>query len=130
MGGAFSDDTVAGKAKLAALPQDPSKVGAFRTPTLGNVAQTAPYLHTGRLKTLEEVIDFFNSGGGTITPPAPIAGGPPPPTKDSLLVPLGLCDDEKSALVEFLKALTGQPLPANLTQDTSVPPPAPASGSP
>jgi cytochrome c peroxidase len=129
-GGAFSDDPIAGKAKLDGLMQEPSQVGAFRTPTLRNVAQTAPYMRTGRLKTLEEVIDFYNAGGGTITPPDPVPGGPPPPTKDPLLAPLGLCDDEKAALVEFLKALTGEPVPANLTEDTSVPPPLPDAATP
>lgn len=121
--GAFSDDPTAGKAKLAELTQDPSQVGAFRTPTLRNVAQTAPSMHTGRLKTLEEVIDFYNGGGGTIIPPAPVAGGPPPPTKDSLLVPLGLCDDEKSESPKLCPRFLGKrrpDLPRNIRPEICV----------
>ncbi|MGL5889219.1 MAG: cytochrome-c peroxidase, partial [Bacteroidia bacterium] len=38
---------------------------AFKTPMLGNIAETAPYMHNGIYKTLEEVIDFYNKGGGT-----------------------------------------------------------------
>ncbi|WP_051718699.1 cytochrome-c peroxidase [Hymenobacter sp. IS2118] len=37
---------------------------AFKTPTLRNVALTAPYMHNGQYRTLEEVIDFYNQGGG------------------------------------------------------------------
>jgi cytochrome c peroxidase len=131
--GAFSDDQNGGKAKLAGLTQDPSQVGAFRTPTLRNVAQTAPYMHTGRMATLAEVIEFYDAGGGNIVPPSPPDGGTPdggapPPTKDPLLSPLGLTADEKAALVEFLKTLTGQAIPAHLTADTSLPPRPPVDG--
>jgi cytochrome c peroxidase len=127
-GGMFSDDPDAGKAKLSGLMQDASQVGAFRTPTLRNIAQTAPYMHTGRLATLEEVIDFYDAGGGTITPPpAPDGGaadaGVPPAIKDPLVSPIGLTADEKAALLAFLQTLTGSPIPAPLTADTSVPPP-------
>jgi cytochrome c peroxidase len=121
-GGAFSDDPTAGMAKLSGLMQDPAQVGAFRTPTLRNVAETAPYMHTGVLGTLADVIEFYDKGGGTITPPAPADGGAPPPSKSPLIVPLGLTPDEKAALLEFLKTLTGQPVPAQLTMDTSLPP--------
>ena len=37
--------------------------GAFKTPTLREIAQTAPYMHDGSLKTLEEVVDFYDKGG-------------------------------------------------------------------
>jgi cytochrome c peroxidase len=127
-GGAFSDDPNAGKAKLSAVAQDASQVGAFRTPTLRNVVQTAPYMHTGRLSSLGDVVEFYNAGGGTITPPPPVDGGPPAPTKDPLLKPLGLTADEKAALVDFLTTLTGEAIPASLTDDTSAPPPAPPDG--
>jgi len=61
--------------------QDPSQVGAFRTPTLRNVAQTGSYMHTGRLSSLADVVDFYNAGGGTITHPPHVDGGPPPPRR-------------------------------------------------
>ncbi len=76
-----------------------SKVGAdkgkFVTPTLREVSRTAPYMHNGTLKTLEEVIEFYNQGGGET------------PNKTSLLRPLRLTAREKAALVEFLKSLSG-----------------------
>ncbi|MEJ7659359.1 MAG: hypothetical protein WKG07_06905 [Hymenobacter sp.] len=41
---------------------------AFKTPTLRNVALTAPYMHNGQYQTLEEVLDFYNQGGGLAGP--------------------------------------------------------------
>ncbi len=72
--------------------------GAFKTPTLRSVALTAPYMHDGAFKTLEEVVDFLNQGGG------------PNPNLSLLVKPLGLTDQEKADLVAFLNALTGEPL--------------------
>jgi cytochrome c peroxidase len=69
---------------------------AFKTPTLRNVAETAPYMHDGSLATLREVIDFYNIGGGYQQP------------KSVLLRPLNLSEKEKSDLVAFLEALTGE----------------------
>lgn len=70
----------------------------FRTPTLRNVALTAPYMHNGRLETLAEVIDFFD------------AGGKDNPGLSPLLRPLGLTEAEKRDLLAFLESLTS-PLP-------------------
>jgi cytochrome c peroxidase len=75
---------------------DPGDRGRFKTPTLRNVALTAPYMHDGSLATLEEVVDFYNKGG--------IAN----PTLDPGIRRLGLTRDEKVALVEFLRMLTDQ----------------------
>ena len=69
--------------------------GKFRTPTLREVGQTGPYMHNGALKTLGEVVEFYNLGGGEDT------------TKDPLLRPLGLTQREKDDLVQFLLSLTG-----------------------
>lgn len=68
---------------------------AFKTPTLRNIALTAPYMHHGSLKTMEEVVDYYNRGGG--------AG----PNKSSMIVKLFLTNQEKRDLVAFLKTLTG-----------------------
>jgi len=70
--------------------------GAFKTPTLRSVALTAPYMHDGVFKTLEEVIEFYNKGGEAA------------PGKDALMTALKLNDQEKKDLVEFLKSLTGE----------------------
>jgi cytochrome c peroxidase len=69
-------------------------MGKFRTPTLRNIAVTAPYMHDGRFQTLEEVIDHYN------------AGGHPSFGKDPLLIPLGMSEQNKKDLLAFLRALT------------------------
>lgn len=72
--------------------------GAFKTPTLRSIAETAPYMHDGAFKTLEEVVDFLDQGGGSN------------PNLSALIKPLGLTNEEKAELVAFLKALTGEPI--------------------
>ena len=69
--------------------------GAFKTPTLRQIAQTAPYMHDGSLSTLEEVVEFYDRGGK------------PNPHLDARIQPRRLSAQEKEALVEFLKCLTG-----------------------
>jgi cytochrome c peroxidase len=103
IGGVYSDDRQFGAAKLALIVRDDTQNGAWRTPTLRNVALTPPYLRTGRLNTLEDVIDFYNAG-------------------TSKLPALNLTAEEKAALVAFLRTLTGQPIPEALATDTSTPP--------
>jgi cytochrome c peroxidase len=60
--GRFSDDPSAAKDKLAYLPSPQSQLGAFKTPSLRNVALTAPYMHDGRFKTLRDVLAFYAEG--------------------------------------------------------------------
>lgn len=73
--------------------------GAFKTPTVRNSAATAPYMHNGAFKTLEDVIEFYNRGGG--------AGlGLEAPHQTLPNKPLGLSANEKACLVAFLRALT------------------------
>jgi len=72
--------------------------GAFKTPTLRSILDTAPYMHDGVFLTLEEVIDFLDKGGG------------PNPHLSPLIRPLGLTQEEKSDLIAFLEALSGAPL--------------------
>ena len=72
--------------------------GAFKTPTLRSITETAPYMHDGVFKTLEDVIEFKDKGGGPNSHLSP------------LMKPLGLTPDEKADLLVFLKALTGAPL--------------------
>ncbi len=71
--------------------------GAFKTPTLRNVAQTAPYMHDGSLKTLKDVIDFYVGGGNSN------------PWRDKEIKSLEhLTRQERDDLVAFLEALTGE----------------------
>jgi len=74
---------------------DPKDCWAYKTPILRNVAATAPYMHDSSLRTLEEVVDFYDRGGIDN------------PDKSPLLQPLGLTADEKQALVAFMRTLTG-----------------------
>ena len=74
----------------------PDTKRSFLTLTLRELTWTAPYMHNGTMATLEEVVDFYDAGGGD------------DPLKDEALTPLGLSAEEKSDLVEFLKALSGE----------------------
>ncbi len=70
---------------------------AFRTPTLREIAQTAPYMHNGVFATLDEVIAFFDAGGGK---------------GNTVLKPLHLSTTEKKQLRIFMEeGLAGAPLP-------------------
>ena len=66
-------------------------MGAFKTPTLREIARTAPYMHDGRFATLEEVINFYDKGGT------------PNPWLDEEIFPLKLTDQEKADLATFLR---------------------------
>jgi cytochrome c peroxidase len=78
-----------------AVTKDPRDRGRFKTPTLRNVALTWPYMHDGSLRTLAEVVAFYNRGGI------------PNPGLDIFIMPLELSDADQRDLVAFLEALTG-----------------------
>ena len=79
-----------------AVTKDPRDWGAFKTPTLREIEHTAPYMHDGSLKTLDEVVEFYNKGG--------IANK----NLDANMRLLHLNDQDKKDLVAFLKALSGE----------------------
>jgi cytochrome c peroxidase len=87
--GLFLDE---GRAAITARPEDR---GAFKTPTLREVARTAPYMHDGSLATLEDVVDYYDRGGRAN------------PNLDPDIHRLDLPDDDKRALVAFLRTLSG-----------------------
>lgn len=99
----WSDDR--GTGRLDGLTEDEALRGAWRTKGLRQIAETAPYMHTGQFKDLHEVVRFYNEGGHT----EGIVG-----TKSELMVPLGLSDAEIDDIVAFLGTLTGEPVPAAL----------------
>ena len=68
----------------------------FKTPTLRDVEHSAPYMHDGSVKTLREVVEFYNRGGH-----------PDDPGLDKKMKPLKLSEEEVEFLVDFLKALSG-----------------------
>ncbi len=106
--GEFSDDMMAGAQKLAGIAQTEDMRGQFRSKSLRHVAETGPYFHDGSAATLEDVIRHYNQGGATEGYPG---------VKDELIVPLNLSEGESADLVEFLKSLTGKPVPEELTID-------------
>ncbi len=87
----ITDDV--GRAKISISSKDTRK---FKTPTLREAANTAPYFHSGQFETLEAVIAYYNAGGGQDT------------YKDPLKQPLNLNQQEQKDLVEFLKSLSGR----------------------
>jgi cytochrome c peroxidase len=72
--------------------------GAFKVPSLRNVALTAPYFHNGGQATLAQVVEFYDRGGDFLLKNAASA--------DPVVRPLGLTADERADLVAFLEALT------------------------
>ncbi|MCV9926464.1 cytochrome-c peroxidase [Flavobacterium sp. LS1R49] len=74
---------------------------SFKTPTIRNIALTAPYMHNGVYKTLEEVVDFYNDGGG-------IGLGFDLPNQTLPEDKLNLSDKEKKQLIVFMKTLTDE----------------------
>lgn len=84
-----------GRIEVTRRPEDQ---GAFKTPTLRNVAETAPYMHDGSLKTLEEVVDHYDKGGNAN------------PNLDPDIKRLELTAQEKQDLVAFMKSLTSHAL--------------------
>ncbi|MEO6189124.1 MAG: cytochrome-c peroxidase, partial [Saprospiraceae bacterium] len=100
-----SEQTDIGRQKVTG---DPSQKAKFKVPTLRNVALTAPYMHDGRFKTLEEVVDHYNTGlKNSVT------------VQDLLqynLQPGGLKlnAQDKSDLISFLKTLTDSKFVNNL----------------
>jgi len=76
------------------VSNDSSDIGKFKVPSLRNVALTFPYMHNGKLKTLDDVVDHYSSGGKQH------------PNKSSVIQPFHLSKEEKKQLVRFLQALT------------------------
>jgi cytochrome c peroxidase len=69
--------------------------GAFKTPTLREIARTGPYMHDGSLASLEDVLAFYSDGGR------------PNPYLDPEIRPRHFSADEKGAIVAFLRTLSG-----------------------
>jgi cytochrome c peroxidase len=79
-----------------AVTKNPGDWGAFKTPTLREIELTGPYMHDGSLKTLEEVVDYYDKGGIKNR------------NLDENIKPLRLTAQEKSDLVAFLRSLSGE----------------------
>jgi cytochrome c peroxidase len=104
--GHFSDDP--GTKRDGGFCQQTIPPGLWRTKGLRQVAETAPYFRDGQAATLDDVIEFYDRGGDPI---GSFLGGP------KEIRPLHLATHEKKQLKEFLKTLTGQPIPPQLLRD-------------
>ena len=81
---------------------NPRDRGRFRTPSLRNIAVTAPYMHDGRFQTLEQVIRHYAAGGEAARL------GAPDPLRDPLIIGFQITDAEIADLTAFLESLTDE----------------------
>lgn len=70
--------------------------GSFKTPTIREAEHSYPYMHDGRFNTLEEVMDYYNKGGY------------PNKNLSQLMRPLNLSEEDKKAIISFMKSLSGE----------------------
>jgi cytochrome c peroxidase len=97
--GAYSDDPEAGAQKVDHIALGDEQIGQFKTPSLRNVALTAPYMHGGHFEDLDAVLHFYNTldeegGEGH---------------REEIVQPLDLTDADLADLKAFLESLTGEP---------------------
>jgi cytochrome c peroxidase len=89
----------------------PQSLNAFRTPTLRNISKTAPYMHNGVFKNLNQVMAFYNHGGG-------VGHGLVVPHQTLSADSIGLSADEVGAVIAFMKSLDEEfridPIPISL----------------
>jgi cytochrome c peroxidase len=110
--GPYSDEPDGPTADRARrLANGPDNWGRFKTPSLRNVALTAPYMHQGQFGTLRDVIRFYSTREGAVQMDH---------HAETILVPLDLSDGEIEDLVAFLESLTDDSVPEELRR----PPPA------
>ena len=94
-GVAWSDGEWLDDGRFGVTGEEPDR-GRFKTPTLREIARTAPYMHDGSITTLEDVVEFYDRGGNSNS------------HLDPAIRPLHLTIDEKRALLAFLSSLSGE----------------------
>lgn len=95
--GLYDGDKLNDKGRFDATKND-ADLGKFKVPGLRNIAVTAPYMHNGMFKTLREVVEYYDNPDKFVAKPI---------NRDTLLQkPLGLSEQEKTDIVNFLEALT------------------------
>ncbi len=100
--GAELDGTLSDMGRFKVTNDEKDK-GAFKTPTLRNIAQSAPYMHDGHLQTLKDVVDFYVGAGNSNE------------WRDPEIKELDhLTREERDGLVAFMESLTGE-FPANVS---------------
>jgi cytochrome c peroxidase len=92
--------------KIRYLAYNKHTFGSYKTPTLRNVASSAPYMHDGRFSTIREVLEFYRD----------LPGMPPVGHREETLLPVAFTEEEMLDLEAFLHSLTGTPLEKALTE--------------
>jgi cytochrome c peroxidase len=92
----LDEDTRHADGGVGDITLNPREMGQFKSPSLRNVEVTMPYMHDGRLSTLDAVLEHYSNGGKKH------------PNKDVRVQPLNFTNSEKAAIVAFLKTLTDQ----------------------
>jgi cytochrome c peroxidase len=95
---------------LHKVTQRREDVGKFKSPTLRNIAVTAPYMHDGSIETLDEVIDHYAAGGRTIKTGPYQGDGSKNPNKTSRIRGFPITPEQKADLIAFLRSLTDEAL--------------------
>ena len=90
----LDDDAESADGGVGDITLNPGALGQFKSPSLRNVEFTSPYMHDGRLSTLDAVIDHYSTGGKKH------------PNKDPRMLPMHFTASEKEALIAFLRTLT------------------------
>ncbi len=98
---------------LIALTKQSADMGKFRTPSLRNLAFTAPYFHDGSAQTLEEVIDIYDRGGRNWNGTLAAGDGKDNPHKSPDILALNLSVEERADLIAFLMSLNDTSLLTN-----------------
>jgi cytochrome c peroxidase len=112
--GRFSDDAEAGSLKIDHLVQGIEQLGAYKTPSLRNLPDTAPYMHGGHFATLTEVVESYSE----------LEEMPSVGHREQFMETLNWDDNEIASMVAFLESLQGAPLDATLngSPDSPIPP--------
>ncbi|MFK7984802.1 MAG: MbnH family di-heme enzyme [Sandaracinaceae bacterium] len=93
---------------LLEITEARADMGRFRSPTLRNIALTAPYMHDGSIATLDEVLDHYAAGGRTLAD-GPNAGvGSESPLKNIFIHGFTLSEEERADMLAFLESLTDE----------------------
>jgi cytochrome c peroxidase len=105
------DDEASLDEGLMNVTKNPGDKGKFKTPSLRNIALSAPYMHDGRFKTLEEVLDHYNEGikkSRTLDPLISSASNEAHGHGENDPILLHLTEQEKKDIVVFLHMLTDE----------------------
>jgi cytochrome c peroxidase len=109
--GPFSDHTTGQRAqRTERLKTGSEQWGEFKTPSLRNLLNRAPYMHQGQFGTLVEVVDFYDTRKNSVGQSH---------HQEQILRPLGLTREQRSDLLAFLGALQGTPVPTRWSAPTS-----------